>query len=81
MREYAAIEKENLLLENLRQTYTDSVFISDLSIPEERIHDFMNYFAEDFGFNELVETDDMIEIWDFIQLKSIAYRKNNELDR
>lgn len=60
--------------------YVDSIFMTDLKIPHEKIDDFMYFCEVDIAFQTIVDTHDKLKIWEFLISKSIAYRKNNELD-
>lgn len=80
LKKYAALEKENALLEDLKLLYTEPVFVEDLKIPEEKINDFMNYCAADNRFAEIIDSENKISLWNFIKAESIIYRKDNGLD-
>ncbi|WP_350287955.1 carboxypeptidase-like regulatory domain-containing protein [uncultured Croceitalea sp.] len=60
--------------------YVDSLFVSELKIPEEKIDDFMYFCEVDPIFQTTVDTHDRLRIWDFLVKKSLAYRENNGLD-
>ena len=71
------IEKE---IKTIRNFYPDSLYKEKLKIPSEKIDDFMYYCAVDTIFNSTVQSRDKLKIWDFLERKSLAYRKNNNLD-
>jgi len=54
--------------------------INHLKIPEENFYEFIQFCESDKKFYNLAEGNDELELWDFLIQKSIAYRKNNELD-
>ncbi len=80
LKKYVAIDREIVLLQKINSMYPDSVIVQELKIPEIRIRDFMNYCEVDTSFNDVVETNDVLKIWEFLRENSIIYRKNNELD-
>lgn len=75
-----ARDKKEMRLQGLRGSVADSLFITQLKIPRERIDDFMYFCEADESFDSLIDTADSITIWEFLLNKSYAYRKNNELD-
>lgn len=60
--------------------YVDSLFVTILKIPIEKIDDFMYFCEVDETFQTTVATQDKLKIWDFMLLKSRIYRENNNLD-
>ena len=60
--------------------YVDSLFVTTLKIPFEKIEDFMYFCEVDDKFQGVVDSEDKLKIWDFMVEKSRAYRKNNNLD-
>ncbi len=66
--------------EKVRTFYKDSLIVSDLKIPQDKIDDFLYYCEVDSGFQKAVATKDRLKIWDVMRIKSVAYRRNNELD-
>ena len=75
-----ARDKKDMRLQGLRSSIADSLFLTQLKIPRERIDDFMYFCEADVSFESLVKSDDQIAIWEFLLIKSDDYRKNNELD-
>lgn len=78
--------KKQLVLETryeqarqIRMQYPDSIFVSRLGIPEDRIPDFMYFCEVDSLFNQVAYSDDRLRIWEFLRRKSGEYRKNNAL--
>jgi len=66
--------------ERVREFYVDSLYNTELKIPEERIDDLLYFCEVDTAFQTVVDTHDRLKIWEFIRKKSVVYRKNNELD-
>ncbi|MBM1108054.1 hypothetical protein JQC67_18020 [Aurantibacter crassamenti] len=66
--------------QRVRAFYVDSLFVSDLKIPEDQISAFMYYCEVDAYFQAVVDTHDHLKIWEYLRKKSVVYRKNNELD-
>lgn len=66
--------------QRVREFYVDSLFRTDLKIPEESIDDFMYFCEVDDAFQDLVDIHDRLKIWEYMRRKSLIYRKNNELD-
>ncbi len=66
--------------QRVREFYVDSLFRTDLKIPEERIEDFMFFCEVDKAFQDLVDSRDRLKIWEYLRRKSVVYRRNNELD-
>ncbi len=66
--------------QRVRAFYADSLIVSDLKIPEIKISDFMYFCEVDTAFSSVVDTHDHLKIWEFLNKKSVIYRKNNNLD-
>jgi hypothetical protein len=66
--------------DRVKAFYADSLFVKDLKIPLLKIDDFMYFCEVDPYFQTLVDTHDQLRIWEYMRKKSVAYRKNNELD-
>ncbi|WP_024481645.1 hypothetical protein [Cellulophaga baltica] len=65
--------------EFIRKAYHDSLYVKQLKIPADKINDFMYFCEVDSSFAALDEKDNL-SIWEFMLQKSVAYRKNYELD-
>ncbi|WP_282115894.1 carboxypeptidase-like regulatory domain-containing protein [Cellulophaga baltica] len=65
--------------EFIRKAYHDSLYVKQLKIPAEKINDFM-YFCEIDSSFAAIDKKDNLSIWEFMLKKSMAYRKNYELD-
>ncbi len=66
--------------ERVKVFYPDSLFRTDLKIPESKIDDLLYFCEVDSAFQSVVDTHDRLKIWEFIRRKSVIYRKNNKLD-
>lgn len=66
--------------ERVKAFYVDSLFRTDLKIPEDSIDDLLYFCEIDAVFQTVVDTHDRIKIWEFIRRKSILYRENNKLE-
>lgn len=66
--------------QRVQDFYVDSLFVTTLKIPVEKVDDFMYFCEVDEAFQETVDTQDKLKILDFMMKKSRAYRKNNNLD-
>lgn len=74
------VDKAYATTQQVQNSYADSLFTNTLKIPIEKIDDFMYFCEVDENFQNLVESQDQLKIWDFMLEKSRAYRKNNNLD-
>jgi len=66
--------------ERVKAFYADSLFLTDLKIPIEKIDDLLYFCEVDSKFQSVVDTHDRLKIWEFIRKKSILYRENNDFD-
>lgn len=66
--------------ERVKEFYADSLFRTDLKIPEEKIDDLLYFCEVDSAFQTVVDTHDRLKIWEFIRRKSVLYRENNDFD-
>lgn len=73
-------ERKYARTQRVRAFYPDSLYVSELGIPRNRIPDFMYFCEVDVAFSAIVDSRDKLKIWEFIKLKSKAYRENNDLD-
>ena len=67
-------------IQNTRDLYVDSLFTQGLGIPKNNIDDFMFYCEVDSTFQTIVNSQDIFGIWEFMRIKSLVYRQNNDLD-
>ncbi|MCW5517687.1 hypothetical protein [Muriicola sp. Z0-33] len=80
LKKRVARDKKDIRLQQLRSSVPDSLFLTQLKIPIERIDDFMYFCEVDNAFEALIEADSRIAIWEFLLNKSVSYRENNDLD-
>jgi hypothetical protein len=66
--------------QQLRTQFADSIFVRQLKIPVNRIDDFLYFCEVDPDFNNIMDSADVLKVWDFILRKSAVYRKNNGLE-
>lgn len=74
------VDKTYLQTQQVQNYYADSLFVSTLKIPMEKIDDFMYFCEVDENFQTVLDSEDKLKLWDFMLEKSRAYRKNNQLD-
>ncbi|MGC1514304.1 MAG: hypothetical protein WA810_01900 [Maribacter sp.] len=66
--------------ERVRAFFHDSIYSKEFRIPEGKIDDFLYFCEVDPSFQKVVDTHDQIQLWEYIDKKSRAYRTNNALD-
>lgn len=66
--------------ERVRDFFADSVYQKELRIPIEKIDDFLYFCEVDPQFQQIVDTHDQIQLWDYMRKRSVLYRDNNALD-
>ncbi|WP_420321818.1 hypothetical protein [Flagellimonas sp.] len=74
------VDKTYARTQRVQGFYVDSLFVTTLKIPMEKIDDFMYFCEVDEEFQAAVNSKDKLRIWDFMVVKSRAYRKNNNID-
>jgi hypothetical protein len=79
LKKQLALESRYEKAQQIRMQYPDSIFVSRLGIPQERIPDFMYYCEVDSLFQNVADSGDRLRIWGFLNRKSGEYRKNNAL--
>ncbi len=75
-----AIDKKYAQTQRVQDAFVDSLFIDTLKIPSDKFSEFMYFCEVDAAFDAVVQTDDQLKIWEFLINKSVAYRRNNNLD-
>ena len=66
--------------ERVRAYYVDSLYTTELKIPESKVDEFLYFCEVDANFQAVVDTHDRLAIWEFLRKKSKVYRENNKLD-
>ena len=74
------VDKKYARTQRVQEFYVDSLFLTVLKIPIEKIDDFMYFCEVDAAFQSAVDSKDKLKIWDFMVEKSRIYRRENELD-
>ncbi|NER09284.1 CarboxypepD_reg-like domain-containing protein [Muriicola jejuensis] len=80
LKKRVARDRKYLLTQEVRKYYPDSIFVSRMGIPADRIDDFMYYCEVDSTFDSIVSSEDHIAILNLLLIKSKAYKENNQLD-
>ena len=73
-------DDENEINKEIRSFFKDSLYILDLKIPESKIDEFFYFCQVDSNFQNLAESKNPLEIWEFFKKKSDVYRKENHLN-
>tara|TARA_R110002020_G_scaffold445961_1_gene657987 strand:+ start:68849 stop:69538 length:690 start_codon:yes stop_codon:yes gene_type:complete len=66
--------------DRVREFYADSLFVTELKIPLEKINDFMYFCEADTAFSGVVDSHDHLKIWAFLRKKGASYREANQLE-
>lgn len=66
--------------ERVRGFYVDSLYTTELKIPETKVDDFLYFCEVDAAFQTIVDTHDRLQIWEFLRKKSLVYREYNEIE-
>jgi len=74
------VDKTYAQTQQVQGFYADSLFVTTLKIPLEKIDDFMYFCEVDEKFQSAIQSQDKLRIWDMMLQKSRAYRANNDLD-
>lgn len=72
-----AFERTAARTERVRQMFVDSLFRTDLKIPEAKIDDFMYFCEVDPVFQSTVDSRDRLKIWEYMRGRSEEYLENN----
>lgn len=66
--------------DRVRAFYADSLFTTELGIPENKVEDFLYFCEVDSTFQATVDTHDRLRIWELLNRKSLVYREANQMD-
>jgi len=66
--------------ERVREFYVDSLYTTELKIPESKVDDFLYFCEVDAAFQNVVDTHDRLQIWEFLKKKSLVYLENNDIE-
>lgn len=80
LKQRVAIDQNLARTQRVQDSYTDSLFVTTLKIPLEKIEDFMYFCEVDPRFKALADGSDPLKLWDFMLERSRAYRKYNNLE-
>lgn len=80
LKQRVALEADQARTQRVQGSYEESLFVSALKIPVEKIDDFMYFCEADQRFPALADGRDPLKLWGFMLEKSRAYRANNNLD-
>ncbi len=80
LKDRVKVDKKYARTQRVQEFYVDSLFLTVLKIPIEKIDDFMYFCEVDEEFQSTVDSRDKLRIWDFMMEKSRIYRRENELD-
>jgi len=80
LKKRVARDRKAAELDQLYNSFADSLFIYGLGIPKTNIYDFIYFCEVDSNFIALAISEDKIKIWDFLHVKSAVYKENNNLD-
>lgn len=74
-----ALELKSSKYMEVYESIDDSLVVSELKIPKERVYDFYFYCEVDKSFDSIVNLNIKGDVWKFMVNKSTDYRKNNKL--
>lgn len=77
--ERVKLDEEYGEIKKLEARFLDTALTRELVIPQEHFYDFMRFCEADKDFNFYAFGYDELKLWEFLQQKSISYRKNNGL--
>ncbi|KKK78128.1 hypothetical protein LCGC14_2846660, partial [marine sediment metagenome] len=73
LKDRVARNKTYARTERVRSFYVDSLYTTELRIPQNKIEDFLYFCEVDTIFQSLVDTHDRLAIWEFMKGKSVTY--------
>ncbi len=80
LKKRVARDRKYIMTQGVQKVFGDTTYLASLKIPKEKLDDFMYYCEVDSSFQRTVNSKNELKIWEFLRKKSVAYRKNNELD-
>jgi hypothetical protein len=66
--------------ETIYKEIEDSLVVNNLKIPQDKVYEFYYFCEADALFDSIVGLNVKGDIWDFLVLKSLSFRKNLKLD-
>ena len=79
LKKLVAYEKSDRLWESVRNAYSDSTYVKELKISQDRLDDFIYYCETDTKFSALAKNNNPFQILSFLKGKIPVYKKNNGL--
>lgn len=73
LKKYISLDKEIALLHQVKRSFPDSVYVQEFDIPEDNLDAFFYFCEVDSTFTIIAETGNQLEVWEFLQKKSIIY--------
>ncbi|ANH60152.1 hypothetical protein [Dokdonia donghaensis] len=80
LKKHIEISRFEKLVQESRHSFSDNVYMNELAINKESIEDFVYYTFEDPKAKELVDTDNVLGLLEFMMKKSADYKKLNPQD-
>ncbi|WP_047419276.1 hypothetical protein [Cellulophaga sp. Hel_I_12] len=80
LKKRVARDKKNVVIEDLFNFFSDTLIRTELKIPEVRGYEFLYFCEADSTFSALMQSNNPIEIWEFLTQKSVVFRKENDIE-
>lgn len=80
MKNRVALDASYTSIKKVEEKYMDSVFVSQLKIPEDRLFDFFHYCQMNETFEAVQANENELMLWEFLVAQSKSYRKINSLE-
>ena len=68
-------------VKDTRSTFSDSIYMKELNIPEPLIEDFVYYIFEDDKADDFVDNEDALGLLEFMMQKSEVYLELKEKEK
>ncbi len=78
LKKHIEVSRFEKLVTESRYTFSDSLYMKELAIPQEYISDFVYYVFEDPKTKVLVDVDDVLGLLEFMKEKAITYKAIKE---
>lgn len=66
--------------QRVRQFFPDSLYYQELGVPYGKLEDFFYYCEIDTTFQSIVDSHDILQIWEYMEKRSVQYRTNNDVE-
>ncbi|MEL6976286.1 MAG: carboxypeptidase-like regulatory domain-containing protein [Bacteroidota bacterium] len=80
MKDRVALDASYATIQEIEEKYMDSLFVTQLKIPEERLFDFFHYCQMNETFEAVQANENELMLWEFLVAQSKSYRKINSLE-